>query len=225
MIRLPPPLLYKLVLMFVLPCCVAQRAVFLPATGLRSVCLPTRFYFAILPLFSSSPAKPCRTKVPRARARVQAGRPPEKEYGTTPRSRRMGPASVGCSPLRALRFATTPPGQVDVDPSATEDATLEAEASRALQKGPCPHPAGTTSRRIPPPRGAARRGVIAPPGTGGVLAPTGTGAGGVRLIPAAAADPAGAGETGGAVAAAPGTATAGARAAARSRPGRPRSPT
>ena len=66
------------------------------------------------------------------------GRTPtkEREYGTTPRSHRAGPAPEGCSPLGAPR-STTPPGQV-FEPSGSEDAKLEAEAARVQQEGSSP---------------------------------------------------------------------------------------
>ena len=72
-----------------------------------------------------------RCKVPRARA----GRPPERvEHDAAQPS--VGSSLGGLlSALRASRFLTPPPGQVDFEPPGTEDANLEAEAARALQEG------------------------------------------------------------------------------------------
>ena len=109
--------------------------------GLRSVFLLTGCPCALLPRFSPSPAKPCRTKVPRARA----GRPPERE---TPRTSRSGPVSVGCSQVRAPRFPTTLPGKVDAEPPTSENAKLEAEAARVHQEG----------SRLPPGREGQQEG-------------------------------------------------------------------
>ena len=58
----------------------------------------------------------------------------EREYGTTPSSRRSGPASEDCSPLRAPIFPTTSPGQVDFESPGSGDAKLEDEDARIHQE-------------------------------------------------------------------------------------------
>ena len=55
-----------------------------------------------------------------------------REYGSTPRGRRSGPASTACSPMRTARFPTTPEGQVDFEPPGTEDGRLEAATAREV---------------------------------------------------------------------------------------------
>ena len=67
-------------------------------------------------------------------------RPPvsAREYGSTPRGRRSGPASTACSPMKAARLPTTPKGQVEFEPPGTEDARLETVAASEAQRGSFP---------------------------------------------------------------------------------------
>ena len=60
----------------------------------------------------------------------------EREYGTTPSSRRSGPASEDCSPLGVPRFY--PLGHIDFELPGSEDAKLEVDAAREQQEGSSP---------------------------------------------------------------------------------------
>ena len=65
-----------------------------------------------------------------------------REYGSTPRGRRNGPASVDCSPMRAACFPATPEGQEDFQPPDTEDALLEGAAALDGYEGSSPQGEG-----------------------------------------------------------------------------------
>ena len=151
-----------------------------------------------------------------------------KACGTTPCSRRSGPASVGCSPLRAPRFPTTPLGQVDFEPPSTEDVKLEAEAARELQEGSLSPSGRNQQHEGSSPQGERHEEGFSPDGERlevGSSPHVGQREEGSspqqgqrqeRSVSShsAAADPAEAGGTGAAVVTAPETATAGARGAA-----------